>query len=338
MRDLVALADALSDPSPGAIATIGRLSGDIIVLGAGGKMGPTLARMARRATDAAGVKRRVIAVSRFSGDLVERDLQSHGVETIRCDLLDRSQVEHLPGVPNVVFMTGMKFGSSGQESLTWAMNCHVPALVCEKYRKSRIVAFSTGNVYGLTPVAGGGSREEDPLNPTGEYAMSCLGRERMFEHFSRVLNIPAAIIRLNYAVEMRYGVLVDIARKVHAGEPLDLSMGNLNAIWQGDANAMTLEAFDHVASPPRVINLTGPELLRVRDVAAEFGRLFGKTPIFEGTESPDALLNNSQLAQRLFGLPRIPIQQLIEWIADWTTRGGETLGKPTHFEVRDGKF
>lgn len=338
MRDLAELEAALSEPSPGAIETIGRLSGDIIVLGAGGKMGPTLTRMVRRATDAAVVKRRVIAVSRFSGDSIERDLQSQGVETIRCDLLDRSQVEKLPDAPHVVFMTGMKFGSSGQESLTWAMNCYVPALVCERYRASRIVAFSTGNVYGLTPVSRGGSREEDSLNPAGDYAMSCLGRERMFEHFSRTFGTPMAIIRLNYAVEMRYGVLVDIARKVHAGKPLNLSMGYLNAIWQGDANAMTLQAFDHVATPPRVINVTGSELLRVRDLATEFGRLFGKTPIFEGSESPDALLSNSQLAQNLFGAPRASIQQLIEWIADWTTRGGETLGKPTHFEVRDGKF
>ena len=338
IRNIDQLEELLSEPSAGVVRTLSRLEGDIVLLGVGGKMGPSLARMARRASDAAGVPRRIIAVSRFSSGTLEKQLQSHNIETIRCDLLDPDQVAGLPDAPNVVFMTGMKFGSTGQESLTWAMNCHLPAIVCRKYRHSRIVAFSTGNVYGLSPVTHGGSREDDPLNPVGEYAQSCLGRERMFEHFSRQWEIPTAILRLNYAVELRYGVLMDIAQKVHAGQPIDLSMGNFNALWQGDANAMALQAFDHVANPPCVLNLAGPELLSVRQLGEEFGRLLGVPVQFEGDEAPDALLSNGQRAHRLFGYPRVPTEQLLRWIAEWLQRGGPTHGKPTHFEVRDGKY
>jgi nucleoside-diphosphate-sugar epimerase len=235
-------------------------------------------------------------------------------------------------------MTGMKFGSTGQESLTWAMNCHLPALVAQRFRGSRIVAFSTGNVYGLTPAGLGGSREGDALNPVGEYAMSCLGRERIFEHFSRTLGIPTALLRLNYATEMRYGVLVDVARRVQEGVPVPLAMGYLNALWQGDANAMSLCAFAHVSSPPFVLNLAGPETLSVRRVAEEFGRLLGKEAAFEGSEAPDALLSNGQLGHRLFGYPRVSAGQMMAWVADWVRRGGPTLGKPTHFESREGRF
>ncbi|HXG12467.1 MAG TPA: NAD-dependent epimerase/dehydratase family protein [Gemmataceae bacterium] len=332
------LEDLLSEPTEGAIDTLGRLEGDLILLGVGGKMGPTLARMARRASDAAGVRRRVIGVSRFSDEHLEEQLRRHGIETIRCDLLDPAQLDRLPDVPNVIYMVGMKFGSTGQEARTWAMNSYLPGMVSQKYRRSRIVAFSTGNVYGLTPAYLGGSRETDALNPLGDYAMSCVGRERIFEHFSRTLGIPMALLRLNYATEMRYGVLVDIARRVAAGEEIDLTMGCLNAIWQADANAMTLQALDHVASPPTVLNIAGPELLSVRRVAEEFGRLLGKSVVFRGSEAGDALLSNGQLAHRLFGYPRVSAGQMIHWIADWVKRGGVNLGKPTHFEVRDGLF
>jgi nucleoside-diphosphate-sugar epimerase len=332
------LDELLSQPSERAVETLARLDGDILLLGVGGKMGPTLARMAKCASDAAGVRRRVIGAARFSAPDLEASLQAHGVETVRCDLLDPDQVAALPDAPNVLFMTGMKFGSTGQEALTWAMNCHLPALAAQRFRHSRIVAFSTGNVYGLTPVLLCGSRESDPLTPVGEYAMSCLGRERIFEHFSRTFGTPLALLRLNYAAELRYGVLVDIAQKVQSGQPIALDMGHLNAIWQGDANAMALCAFGHVASPPFVVNIAGPETLSVRRTAEEFGRLLGKAVRFEGSEAPDALLSNGQLGHQLFGYPRVGVRQLMEWTADWVKRSGATLGKPTHFESREGRF
>jgi nucleoside-diphosphate-sugar epimerase len=332
------LEDRLSEPSEGVIDTLGRLEGDLVLLGAGGKMGPSLARMARRASDAAGVRRRVLAVSRFSDGRAEASLHRHGVETLRCDLLDPEQLARLPDAANVVFMTGMKFGSTGNEALAWAMNAYLPGMVCRKYARSRIVAFSTGNVYGLSPVARGGSVEDDPLRPLGDYAMSCVGRERIFEHFSRTLGIPLVLLRLNYATELRYGVLVDVARRVQAEEAIDLTMGHVNALWQADANAMALRAFDLAASPPRVLNLAGPELLSVRRLAGQFGRLLGKPVRLEGTESAEAFLSNAQEAHRLFGYPRVGAGQMVEWIAAWVRAGGVLLDRPTHFEVRDGAF
>lgn len=338
LRDEAHLEELLSEPSPAAIEAMSKLEGDIIFLGVGGKMGPTLARMGRRAFDAAGLKRRVYGVARFSQSDLPESLKRHGIEPLRCDLLDPAQVERLPDVPNVVAMSGMKFGATGQESLTWAMNVYVPALICRRYRNSRIVAFSTGNVYGMSRVKRGGSVESDPLQAVGEYSQSAVGRERMYEYFSRTFQIPMALLRLNYATEMRYGVLVDVARRVLAGEPVDVTMGYLNALWQGDANAMALCAFADLASPPLVVNLAGPELLSVRRVAEEFGRLFGKTALVQGTEAEDAFLSNAQLSQRLFGHPRVTAPQMLHWIADWTRRGGRSLDRPTHYEVRDGKF
>ncbi len=338
IENLDHLEDLLSEPTPHAVETLSHLDGDLILLGVAGKMGPTLARMARRASDAAGSHRRILGVARFSDPSVEHKLQVHGIETIRCDLLDQDQLRRLPDVPNVIAMFGMKFGSTGQEARTWAMNCLAPALVCQKYSKSRLVAFSTGNVYGLSPVAHGGSRETDALLAGGDYAMSCVGRERIYEYCSQALHIPMAVLRLNYAVEMRYGVLVDIAQRVRAGFPIDLKMGYLNAIWQADANAAALSAFAHLATPPRVLNIAGPEVLSVREVAEEFARRFGIAVRLEGTESSDALLSNAAESYRLWGPPRIRADQMIAWIAGWLARGGETLGKPTHFEVRDGKY
>ena len=329
---------ALSEPTPAVIETMRWLQGDIILLGVAGKMGPTLARMARRASDAAGVNRRVIGVARFSADDLDVKLQLHDIETIRCDLLNEEAVAELPDAPNVIYMAGMKFGSTGQEAMTWAMNTWLPAVVCKKYRRSKIVAFSTGNVYGLTPVEGGGSRETDPPNPVGEYALSCLGRERMFEYFSQLCEIPTALIRLNYACELRYGVLVDLAQKVWADKPIDVSMGHLNTIWQGDANAMTLQAFRHTAAPPFVVNVTGPELLSIRQLGERFGELMGKAVAFVGVEAETALLSDARLGLELLGQPRISVGQLMEWIAHWVMHNGPTLGKPTHFETTDGKF
>jgi nucleoside-diphosphate-sugar epimerase len=327
----------LSEPTPAVVETMGRLKGNLVLLGVAGKMGPSLSRMARRASDTAGVRRRVIGVSRFSaGD--DAALRAQGIETVRCDLLDADAVARLPDAENVVFMAGRKFGSSGDEAATWAMNSHLPGVVCRRYRGSRIVAFSTGNVYGLTPVRGGGSREGDTPHPAGEYAMSCLGRERVFEHFSRTLGIPVVLIRLNYACDLRYGVLVDLARRVWAGQPIDLAMGYLNTIWQGDANAMTLRAFDHAASPPWVVNVTGPELLSVRTVSEQFGRLMNRPVFFTGTESDTALLSDPRRGLDRLGPPRVGAEKLIEWVADWVMRGGRHLDKPTHFESRDGRF
>jgi nucleoside-diphosphate-sugar epimerase len=338
VRDVEELEALLSEPTEATVRSLGALEGDIVILGVGGKMGPTLARMAKRASEAAGVKRRVIGVSRFSSAGLERLLHSWGVETIQCDLLDRASVNALPDVANVVFMAGMKFGSTEQEALTWAMNSYLPGLVSEKYRKSRIAAFSTGNVYGLSPVSQGGSREEDMLNPVGEYAMSCLGRERIFEHFSRTNRTPMSILRLNYATELRYGVLVDIARRVHSAEAVQLSMGYLNAIWQADACAMSLTSLSCAAVPPLVINIAGPELLSVRCITEKFGKLLGKAVRFEGVEANDALLSNAERAYDLLGRPRVSASQMMIWIADWVCRSGSTLAKPTHFEERSGRF
>jgi nucleoside-diphosphate-sugar epimerase len=338
IRDVDQLEELLSEPSAAAIDALRAVAGDVVVLGVAGKMGPTLARMARRALDAAGVAGRVIGVSRFSSPADQQALERHGIETVRCDLLDEAALSRLPDAPNVIFMAGRKFGSTGDESYTWAMNTYLPALVCRRYAASRIVAFSTGNVYGLTPKGRGGSREEDSPAPTGEYAISCLGRERMFEYFSRSRGTPVAILRLNYASEMRYGVLADLAGRVLRREPIDLTMGYFNVIWQADANAMALAAVAYTSSPPFVVNLAGPEELSVRATCNELGRAMGVDVSFSGAEAEDALLSNGARARRLFGEPRVDAARLLAWTADWTMRGGDSLGKPTHFESRTGHF
>jgi len=332
------LEELLSEPTPEVVEALRNLQGDLIVLGAAGKMGPTLARMAQRALEKAGSGHRVIAASRFSSPESRTKLERWDLKTIACDLLDREQVARLPDAPNVVFMAGMKFGTTGQEALTWATNTLVPAFVCEKFRGSRISLFSTGNVYGLTPVDRGGSTESDPLEPLGDYAMSCVGRERIFEHSSRTFGTPVAILRLNYACDLRYGVLVDLARRVEEEQPVDLTMGCFNTIWQGDANAVALRALAHASSPPFVVNVTGPELLSVRRVSELLGALLEKPVTFVGSEAADAFLSNAEKAHKLFGLPRVAAEQLIRRVADWVKRGGESLAKPTHFEVRHGKF
>jgi hypothetical protein len=338
VRTVEQLDDMLNEPTPGVIETLGRLEGDLLVLGVNGKMGLSLACMARRAFDAAGVRRRVVGVSRFESGDAETRLQTQGIETIRCDLLDPDQLARLPELANVVYMVGMKFGSTGREALTWAMNAYLPGVVAQKFRHSRIVAFSTGNVYGMVPVGGGGSRETDSLRPAGDYATSCLGRERILQYFSAKVNIPMALIRLNYAAELRYGVLLDIAQRVQAGQEIDLSMGHVNVIWQADANAMALRAFDYLASPPFVVNVAGPELLSVRWIAVQFAHLLDKSVRFRGAEAADAFLSNGQLGHRLLGCPRVSAKQLMVWVAAWVKNGGPTLGKPTHFEARDGVY
>ena len=332
------LDELLSQPTPGVIDTLARLDGDLLILGVGGKMGPTLARMAAEASRASGVKRRVIGVARFSRPELPEWLRRHGVEPLTCDLLDPVQLAKLPPAANVVVMTALKFGSSGRPGDTWAVNCWMPAEVCRRFADSRIAGFSTGNVYPLVPVTSGGSLETDPLVPVGEYAASCVGRERLYDYFSRRQGTRLAIVRLNYACELRYGVLVDLARQVLAGDPIDLSMGAVNVIWQGDANAMTLQSLGRAASPPFVINVAGPETLSVRRVCEHFGQLLGKEPRFTGSEGSEALLSSGQLGHQLFGYPRVSIRQLCAWIADWLARGQPLLDKPTKFQVKDGTF
>ena len=332
------LDELLSRPTNYVVEMFKRNPGDVIVLGVAGKMGPTLARMVKRASDEAKRKRRVIGVARFSKPDQQAALEMHGIETIRADLLDQKQLDKLPDAPLVVYMPAMKFGSTGQEAMTWAMNTYLAGMCAQRYAQSKIVAFSTGNVYGLSPAVLGGSTEDSPLNPVGDYAISCLGRERMFEHFSRTNSTPTALIRLNYATEMRYGVLVDLAQKIWADQEVDVAMGCLNAIWQGDANAMTLGAFDHVAAPPLVLNVTGPELISVRRVCEDFGQMMNKSPRLAGAEANDALISNGRLGHRLFGYPRVTAATMMQWIADWVMSGGSSLGKPTHFETRDGKY
>jgi nucleoside-diphosphate-sugar epimerase len=314
------------------------MQGDLILLGAGGKMGPSLAARARRAAAEGGVRKRIIAVSRYSSPESRHEIEQAGVEVISADLLNEDDLARLPKVDNVIFMVGRKFGSTGAESLTWAMNAYVPARVAEHYRSSRIVSFSSGNIYPLVPVVSGGATEETPLLPMGEYAQSVLARERMFEYMSSRYETQIAILRLNYAIDLRYGVLLDIGRKVFERRPVDLATGNVNVIWQGDANSVCIRSFAHCSSPPFIQNLTGPETLSVRWIARRFGELLGIEPQFEGVEAPTALLNNAARCQRLFGYPSVSVEQMIEWTAAWLRGGGRMHDKPTHFEARDGKF
>lgn len=338
LTDVMQLEELLSEPTEQAVRTMAEVKGDLMLLGAGGKMGPTLARMARRATDAAGVARRIIAVSRFNDAATVAALEDQDIEIVRGDLLEPTFVSSLPRAPNVIHMTGMKFGSGDNAPTTWAMNTFVPALVARHFRGSRLCAFSTGNVYGLVSPESGGSKETDPPGPIGEYAMTALGRERTFAYFCRTEQTPLTLLRLNYACELRYGVLVDLCRQVSAGKTIDLTMGYVNVIWQGDANAMTLCSLADCAVPEHVINIAGREILSVRQVCEEFGERLGIEPRFAGTEAPDALLNDGTQGRKKYGEPRVSAAQLIAWIADWVAAGGVSLGKPTHFETRDGKF
>lgn len=338
IRTETELEERLSRPSPADVAFMRELEGDLLILGVAGKMGPSLARRARRAADEAGVRKRIVGVARFSNPRVRDELEAAGVETIGADLLDEEQLRALPDFPNVIYMAARKFGTTGNEYLTWALNTYLPGRVADRFRCSRIVAFSSGNVYALVPVAHGGPTEATPPDPVGEYAQSVLGRERMFEYFSARYGTPVALLRLNYAIDLRYGVLVDIARKVYERRPVNLAMGMVNVIWQGDANSVALRALSLCQSPPFVLNVTGPETISVRSLARKFGERFGVEPVFEGTEAPTALLSDASRCHRLFGYPEVSLEQMIEWVAEWIRSGGALWDKPTHFEVRDGKF
>ncbi len=332
------LDNLLTEPTDDVVAALTALQGDLMILGVGGKMGPTLAGLACRAIARGGLKARVIGVSRFSEPGLERQLREAGVETIAGDLLDDEFLGRLPEAPNVIFMAGRKFGSTGAEELTWAMNAYLAGQVAKRFRASRLVVFSTGNVYPLVPVTSGGATESTPVGPVGEYAQSCLGRERIFSYFSGRFGTPQAIIRLNYAIDLRYGILFDVATRVWTGEPVDVTMGNVNVIWQGDANREVLRALELCATPPRVLNLTGPETVSVRHLAARFGEIFERAPSIVGAEADTALLSNAGRANALLGYPRVPLDMMVQWVAHWVIQGGRALGKPTHFESRHGRF
>ena len=332
------LDDLLSAPSDADCAAMRAIDGALLILGAGGKMGPSLARRARRAADRAGTRANIVAVSRFSDRAAERQLRESGIQTIRADLLDFNQLARLPDADHVIFMAGRKFGSAGAAHVTWASNAYLPARVAERYCDARIVAFSSGNVYPLVPVSSGGATEETAPAPVGEYAQSVLARERMFEFFSARHGTGVCLLRLNYAVELRYGVLRDIGVGVFAGQPVNLGMGYVNAIWQGDANSICLRSFALCASPPAVLNLTGRETLSVRAVARRFGELFGRQPVYDGREADTALLNNAAACHRMFGPPSVGAETAIDWTAEWIRRGGAAWDKPTRFETRDGRY
>lgn len=333
-EDTAHLEEVMSQPSQALVDALSRVPGDIMVLGVGGKMGPTLARMARRAAPG----KRVTGVARFSEPGLRERLEGEGIECIEADLLSREALAALPDAQNIVFMAGRKFGSTGSEWLTWAMNAHVPALVAERFARSRIVAFSTACVYPFVSVRGNGAKEDVPPSaPSGEYANSCVARERMFQHFSHAHGTPGRLIRLSYAIDMRYGVLHDVARKILAKEPIDLSMGHANIIWQGEANDWSLRALAHCDTPTSPLNLSGP-VVEIRKAAQALGERLGIAPVFTGTESETAWLVDCAEAFRLFGKPRVDLDRMLDWTADWVRRGGASLGKPTHYEARDGKY
>jgi nucleoside-diphosphate-sugar epimerase len=338
VADVEALEALLSRPSPEVVEALRGLDGDLMILGAGGKMGPTLCLLAQRAMREGGLEKRVFAVSRFSAATTRKALVEAGVETIACDLMDREALWALPETRNIIYMVGHKFGTTGQEARTWAINAFLPGLVAQRFGDARIVAFSSGNVYPFTSVVHGHCTEETPPGPVGEYAQSVLARERVMTYFAQQTDTEVLFFRLNYAVELRYGVLLDIAQKVWTGAPIDLRMGHANVIWQGDANAFALRALHLARNPPSVLNVTGPETLSVRAVADTFGRLMGRTPRLEGTEEPEALLSSAERAFTLLGYPRVPVGQVIEWTADWVSRGKDVYDKPTKFQVRDGRF
>ena len=338
MKTIEELETYMTKPSTELVRDIKELDGDILLLGIGGKMGPTLGKLAVNAVKEAGVNKRIIGASRFSDSSLRAELDQAGIETITVDLLNDAELQNLPEVRNVLYMAGNKFGTAGNEHFTWAMNAYLPGRVAEKFRQSRMVVFSTGNVYPLTPLIQGGATEEQPTGPIGEYGQSCLGRERVFEHFSRKYEIPIAIYRLNYAIDLRYGVLLEVAKAVREGNPIDVSMGHVNVIWQGDANEIALRALSVCSSPPTVLNVTGPETVSIRWIAEEFGARLGSKPSFIGEESPTALLSNAGKSHQLFGYPSVSLRDMIDWIADWVADEGTTWSKQTHFQERKGNY
>lgn len=338
MLDINSFEEKFVKPSAALIADIAQLEGDILILGAGGKIGPSIARLTRQALDMAGKSNRVIGVSRFSEEGLAAELNKDGIETIAADILDDAQLQALPEAPSVLYLAGTKFGTSSNQPYTWAMNSYLPGRVAEKYKNSRIVVYSTGNVYPYTAIGSGGATEEIPAEPVGEYGQSCLGRERIFQYFSTKYGTPILLYRLNYAIDFRYGVLLEIAKTVLAGNPVNLQTGAVNVIWQSDANEMAVRSLLHCASPSKILNITGPETVSVRWLAHEFGKHFDMEPQFINEEQPTALLSNAAESFRLFGYPQVTLKQMIEITANWLKNGGETINKPTHFQERKGKY
>jgi nucleoside-diphosphate-sugar epimerase len=338
MNNLASTYQQLLAPSPDLLADIRNIEGDIIILGVGGKMGPALARLAKQAVDIAGLHKRIIGVARFSEPGLKKQLEEEGIETISADLLNDEELNALPDTPNVLYLAGTKFGTSGRESMTWAMNSYLPGRVAEKFNNSRIVVFSSGNVYHLTDIAIGGATEERLPEPVGEYAQSCLGRERLFQFGSSKYHTPVLIYRLNYANDVSYGVLLEIAKSVKENRPIDLRMGHVNVIWQGDANEIAIRCLLHCSAPPKILNVTGPETISIRWLAGEFGKIFRQTPQFINHEEPTALLSNAAECFRLFGYPRTTLKQMVEIVAEWLAQGGHTISKETHFQERRGQF
>jgi len=301
-------------------------------------MGPGLARVAKQAIDKAGINKKIIGVARFSEPGLQEQLNSEGIETISADLLNEDDLQALPQEKNVLYLAGTKFGTTGKESLTWAMNSYLPGRVAQKFKNSRIVVFSTGNVYPLVPVVSGGATEDLPPEPIGEYAQSCLGRERIFQYFSLKNNTPVLIYRLNYANDVTYGVLHEIAKSVKENQPVDLSMGTASVIWQGDANEIAIRCLKHCSVPAKILNVTGPETVSLRWLAEQFGKMLGVTPKFINEEQPTAFLSNAAESFRLFGYPKVTLKQMMEVILEWLNEGSKTLNKPTHFSERKGKY
>ncbi len=328
----------LTTPSDALVENVKKIKGDIMVLGAGGKMGPTLCILAKNAIEKAGVQKRVIAVSRFTDPIATELLHKNNVETISCDLLNTEQLRALPETENIIYMAGRKFGTDGSEWKTWAMNATLPAFVAEKFQKSNIVVFSSGNIYPIVPLSGGGCSEEDKVGPIGEYTMSCLARERAFEYAANHYGTKIFMYRLNFAVDLRYGVLYDMADRIMKGEPISIATPVLNCIWQGSANEIAIRGLLHAESPAKIMNVTGPETVSIQKTAKMLGKILGKEPIFEGEPGNDAYLNDSAEAMETFGYPAVSIRTLIRWQAEWILDGGRALGKPTHFEERKGSY
>ena len=332
------LNEMLTAPSDKLVADIAKIKGDIMVLGAGGKMGPTLCLLAANAIKKAGIEKKVIAVSRFSDPIALKLLHDNGIVTISADLLDNDALNALPEVENVIYMAGRKFGTDGQEYLTWAMNSTLPAFVANKFKKSNIVVFSSGNIYPIVPLSSGGCTEEDRVSPIGEYAMSCLARERAFEYAAKAYGTKVFIYRLNFAVDLRYGVLYDVAKKIMDGTPISLSTPCFNFIWQGSANEIAIRGLLYAEAPAKKMNVTGPETVSIKYAAKKLGALLGKEPIFENEEGNNAYLNNAGAAMEIFGYPEVSAETLIKWQAEYILDGGRVIDKPTHFEERKGSY
>ncbi|RXZ01396.1 NAD-dependent epimerase/dehydratase family protein [Fictibacillus sp. S7] len=338
MNTMQELEEVMTKPSERLIEDIKQINGDIMILGIGGKMGPSMAKLAKRAIDAGNLSKRVIGVSRFSSGTLRTELEEAGIETISADLLREEDLQRLPEAENMIYMAGHKFGTTGNEQYTWAMNTYLPGRVAERFPNARHVVFSTGNVYPLVPLAQGGCDETHPVHPVGEYAQSCLGRERIYSYFSRKNGTPVTLFRLNYAIDMKYGVLLEIAKQVYQEKPVDVRMGHVNVIWQGDANEYALRSLLLSESPPAVLNITGPETVSIRWLAQQFAARLNKPVTFVGEEQPTALLNNSSKAHHLFGYPSVSLNTMIAWTADWIKGDGQTIDKPTHFQERQGAF